>query len=220
MPTPAPPSTYRYPDLVRPAAAEHRPQPAAGSKPNPPLRSPIQSVWVASFSTVAMASLSSVVDTRPLEPTRRPSRRPSPLACHLGGGGGHARRDSCLLPYQRGLKFPSDLDRPNALAGHRGLEAVLSPAVLARQHRKRSVRTMSASGGGSPEPQSPDRASDRNRSETRWPHPRARARSPRRGVIREQRTALAGPPPRTRLHLCHHVTRWTSGSTAVVLDKP
>ena len=61
-PTPARPSTCRSPDPARPAAATHRPRPAAGSKPNPPLRSPIQSVWVASFSIVAMASFSSVVD--------------------------------------------------------------------------------------------------------------------------------------------------------------
>jgi hypothetical protein len=40
-----------------------RPPPAAGSTPNPPLRSPIQSAWVASFSSVAMASFSSVADT-------------------------------------------------------------------------------------------------------------------------------------------------------------
>src|SRR6476661_913521 len=56
-------STFRSLDPVRPDAAEHRPRPAAGSEPNTPLRSPIQSVWVASFSTVAMASFSSVVDT-------------------------------------------------------------------------------------------------------------------------------------------------------------
>jgi hypothetical protein len=59
------PSTVRCPGTVRPGAAAHRPRPAAGSEPNPPQRSPIQSVWVASFSTVAMASFSSVVDTGP-----------------------------------------------------------------------------------------------------------------------------------------------------------
>src|SRR5262249_24592695 len=37
---------------------------AAGSTPSPPPRSPIQSVWVASLSAVAMASFSNVVDTR------------------------------------------------------------------------------------------------------------------------------------------------------------
>jgi hypothetical protein len=58
-----PPSTGRYQDPWRPAAAEPRPPPAAGSAPNPPLRSPIQSVWVASFSSVAMASSSSAADT-------------------------------------------------------------------------------------------------------------------------------------------------------------
>ncbi len=63
-PPPARPSTAPRPGPVRPGAAEHHPPPAAGSKPNPPLRSPIQSVWVASFSTIAMASSSSVVDTR------------------------------------------------------------------------------------------------------------------------------------------------------------
>ena len=64
-PTPPPgrPSTCRYPAAARPAAAEHHPRPAAGSTPSPPPRSPIQSVWVASFSTVAMASFSSVADT-------------------------------------------------------------------------------------------------------------------------------------------------------------
>jgi hypothetical protein len=36
------------------------PQPAAGQKPNPPPKSPIQSVWMASFSTVAKGSFSSV----------------------------------------------------------------------------------------------------------------------------------------------------------------
>jgi hypothetical protein len=45
-------STCRSPDPVRPDAAAHRPRPVAGSEPNPPLRSPIQSVWVASSSTV------------------------------------------------------------------------------------------------------------------------------------------------------------------------
>src|SRR4029453_4759329 len=62
-PTPARPSTAPHQDPARPDAATHRPRPAAGSEPNPPLRSPIQSVWVASFSTVAIASFSRVVDT-------------------------------------------------------------------------------------------------------------------------------------------------------------
>ncbi len=70
-PPPGPPSPARSPTPERPAAAEHRPQRAAGSTPSPPPRSPIQSVWVASFSTVAMASFSSVVDTRSHRHLRR-----------------------------------------------------------------------------------------------------------------------------------------------------
>ena len=59
---PAQPSTDRSPSHAPPDAASPRPPPAGGSTPNPPLRSPTQSVWVASFSSVAMASFSSVVD--------------------------------------------------------------------------------------------------------------------------------------------------------------
>jgi hypothetical protein len=70
-PTPAPPSPVRCPSPARPGAAEHRPPPTAESEPNPPQRSPTQSVWVASFSTVAMASFSSVVDTDPHRSTER-----------------------------------------------------------------------------------------------------------------------------------------------------
>ena len=58
QPTPARPSTCRYPDPVRPATAEHRPRPAAGSKPNPPLRSPIHLSGWPRFRP----SLSNVVD--------------------------------------------------------------------------------------------------------------------------------------------------------------
>ena len=63
-PPPARPSTCRSQAHGPPAAAEPRPPPAAGSAPNPPQRSPTQSVGVASFSTVAMASFSSGADTR------------------------------------------------------------------------------------------------------------------------------------------------------------
>src|SRR6478752_2570386 len=70
-------STFRSLDPVRPDAAEHRPRPAAGSEPNPPLRSPNQSVWVASFSSVAMASFSSVVDNTGGEKTHTEVRCPS-----------------------------------------------------------------------------------------------------------------------------------------------
>nr|WP_245618377.1 hypothetical protein [Knoellia aerolata] len=68
------PSTVRSPNPARPDAADYRPRPAAAPTPNPPLRSPIQSVWVASFSTVAMASFSSVVDISTEWPGRPPSR--------------------------------------------------------------------------------------------------------------------------------------------------
>ena len=61
-PNRARPSAYRSQDPGRPDVVEHRPRPAAGSEPNPPLRSPIQSVWVALFSTVAVAPFSNVVD--------------------------------------------------------------------------------------------------------------------------------------------------------------
>jgi hypothetical protein len=47
----------------RPAAAEPRQPLAAGSAPNPPLRSPSQSVWVASFSSGTMASFPSGADS-------------------------------------------------------------------------------------------------------------------------------------------------------------
>jgi len=62
MPTPDRPSTCRSPNPAPPADEASRPQPAAWSTPNPPPRSPIQSVWVASFSGVVMASSSSVAD--------------------------------------------------------------------------------------------------------------------------------------------------------------
>jgi hypothetical protein len=63
-PPPARPSTGRYPAAGPPAAAEPLPQPAAGSAPNPPLRSPSQSVWMASFSSGAMASFSGGADNQ------------------------------------------------------------------------------------------------------------------------------------------------------------
>ena len=60
--TARPPSTCRYQVPAPPAAAEPRPPPTAGSAPNPPQRSPIQSVWVASFSTIVIALPSSAAD--------------------------------------------------------------------------------------------------------------------------------------------------------------
>ena len=61
-PPPARPSTCRCPAAGPPAAAEHLQRPASGSAPNLPLRSPVQSVWVASSSSVVMASPSSGAD--------------------------------------------------------------------------------------------------------------------------------------------------------------
>jgi hypothetical protein len=66
-PPPARPLTCRYPADVPPAAAEPRQPPAAGSAPNPPLRSPSRTVWVASFSPGAMASFASGADTRAID---------------------------------------------------------------------------------------------------------------------------------------------------------
>jgi hypothetical protein len=57
------PLTGRSPNPKRPDDAEHHPRPAARPTPNPPPRSPTQSVWVASFSPAGMASSSSVVDS-------------------------------------------------------------------------------------------------------------------------------------------------------------
>jgi hypothetical protein len=72
-PTPARPSIYRS-KIPRDLTLKHRPPPAAESEPNPPLRSPIQSVWVASFSTVAMDSFQA--SSTPIRKLRRAKKWP------------------------------------------------------------------------------------------------------------------------------------------------
>lgn len=87
------------PDPLRPAAAEHRPRPAAGSEPNPPLRSPIQSVWVASVPTVAMASF--FKSRRQLVANSARCDQPSPRG---QGGTGQRSASANVVPsgkYQR-----------------------------------------------------------------------------------------------------------------------